>query len=482
MMLGEGRARALVAARPGPPAWIFSSGYVLMAVALAAASGALYALVSNRLDDARILPIIAAALVALALGVWRLEYGVALLILATPFAENAPISQPGEAKIRVALILWAVALVAIQAGRTIVTEHRLDPPPMFAGAVVFLAAALVAVMVASDQREAGAKFLLLAGSFVIYLLVGMFLTDWRALRPVLFAFLFVGLAISAHAIYQYVVGDLSRVGFVSVGGAIEYRVASVFPHPNQLAGFLAIFVPLGAGLVGVWRGWPAKSASLALVGLASFAVVLTYSRGALVALAALTLVYARDKRAWPFVAASIALIVVLAPSVWQDRLADTGNLERPEIATRFDVWGAGWTMFEEHPVAGVGLDNFASAYVELEQPGRSFLPGTSFGVPETAHSIYFTTLAEQGLIGAAALLVLILSAGRMILTLRQSPDRRVRAMSQALWGVGIVLLFHNVFDVTFTDSKTSTLVWTLFGIGAALHRVGGANVASARPR
>lgn len=441
--------------------------------AVAAAAGGLYALGSYTFDEPRLLPIAGATLVAIGVGLWRLEYGLAVLVLATPFAENAPISQPGEAKLRVALTLWAVVLTAIQVGRVLVAEHRLVAPPMAVGAACFLVAALLAVPIAPDEQEATSKFMLLAGGVVIYLLIGMFLTTWRSLMPVLTALLIIGLVISGHALFQYLADDLSEVGFVSASGTIEYRISSFFPHPNQLAGFVALFVPLGAGLYRVFESSFAKAASVALVILSVLAVTATFSRGGLIGLAALAFLYVRNRRAWPIIAVAFVLIAALAPSVWKDRVANAGKLNQPEIATRVDLWGAAGQIFAEHPVLGVGLNNFKVGYVALERPGRSFLPGTSFGVPETAHNLYLNTLAEQGLVGAAALLVLILSAGRMILLLREHPDPRARAMSNALVGVGVVLIVHNLFDLTFLDSKTSTIVWVLFGIGAALHRVGG---------
>jgi len=465
----RGPASPRITQRAGASSLLASAGVAAALGLTAAATGASYALVSYAAADTRLVPIAAAALVALGIGLWRLEYGLALLIVVTPFAENASIGQPGEAKLRLALILWAVVLVGIQAGRVLVTEHRLVAPSMSTGAGVFLVAALLAVAVASDEQEAMSKFLLLVGSVVIYLLIGLFLRDWARLKPLLGAFLAVGLLIGAHTLYQYVTGDLSEVGFANTAGTIEYRVASFFPHPNQLAGFLVLFVPLGFGLFSVLEQRLAKAASLLLVALAVLGVLATYSRGGLIALAGLALIYARHRRAWPVVAAALALVVWLAPSVWETRLAGTSSLDSPEIATRLDLWGAAGEIFQEYPALGVGLNNFPGAYIALEQSGRSFLPGTSFGVPETAHNLYLNTLAEQGLLGAAALLLLILSAGRMILALRRSADRRTRAMGEALLGVGVVLLVHNLFDVTFLDSKTSTVVWALLGIGAALH-------------
>ena len=84
------------------------------------------------------------------------------------------------------------------------------------------------------------------------------------------------------------------------------------------------------------------------------AAILTYSRGVLVALVALVLVLARSKRAWPAIAAAAALVVLLAPAAWHDRVADVGRLDRPRSprastsgtprwrcssGTRFSAWG-----------------------------------------------------------------------------------------------------------------------------------------------
>jgi putative inorganic carbon (hco3(-)) transporter len=437
----------------------------------ASAVGALYAVASHRLDDATILPIVGAGLAAVALGLWRVQYGLALLVVLTPFAENAPISQPGEARLRVALVLWAVVLVVIQAARSLLSGERLYAPPMLVGAAAFSAAALASVPGAENAAAAAAKFLLLAGSVFIYLLIALFLDDWRSLRPIFLALLGVGLVISAHALYQYATGELSRVGFISSTGTVEYRISSFFPHPNQLAGFLVLFVPLGLGLYRVFESRLARGAALLVPLLALPAVVLTYSRGVLVALVALVLVFARSRRAWPLIVGAAVLVALLAPAAWRDRVADVSRLDRPEIATRLDFWDAAVAMFQARPVLGVGLNNFDVAYVQLERAGRSFLPGGQLVLPETAHNLYLNTLAEQGLVGIFALALLVASAARMIFGLRRARDPRIRAFGLALLGVGIALLVSNVFDVTFLDPKTSMLAWTLLGVGAALHRI-----------
>ncbi|HSK15638.1 MAG TPA: O-antigen ligase family protein [Gaiellaceae bacterium] len=447
---------------------------LLVAVAGAAAvavAGGAYAIGSYRLDDPTILPIVAAGLAAVTLGLWRLEYGLALLIVLTPLAENAPIAEPENARLRVALVAWAMVLVGLQAVRSVLSGRRLEVPPVFAGALAFVGAALAAVPFAGDGQAAASKFLLLAGSVFIYLLIALFLDDWRSLRPIFAALLVVGLVVAVHALWQYATGQLSRVGFVSATGAVEYRVASFFPHPNQLAGFVVLFVPLSIGLYRVFESPLAKAASLVLALVALPAAIVTYSRGVLVALVALVLAFARNRKAWPLIAAAAVLVVLLAPAAWQDRVADVGRLDRPEIATRLDFWEASVAMFQAHPVVGVGLNNFEEAYAGLELTGRSFLPGGGLTAPETAHNLYLNTLAEQGLVGIAALALLVLAAARMVLALRRSHDPRIRGFGLGLMGAGIALLVSNLFDVTFVDPKTSMLAWTLLGVGAALQRI-----------
>jgi O-antigen ligase len=458
-------------ARAAAPQWSAAGALGAVALAAAAAVGAAYAFGSYRLDDPTILPIAAGGLVAVALGLWRLEYGLALLIVLTPFAENAPIAEPENARLRVALVAWAMVLVLIQGVRSVLFGRKLEAPPVFVGALVFVGAALASVPFAAAEGAAAAKFVLLAGSVFIYLLIAVFLDDWRSLKPIFAALLLVGLLVSAHALWQYFTGDLSRVGFISSTGAVEYRIASFFPHPNQLAGFVVLFVPLSVGLYSVFESKLAKAGCVLLPLLAIPAAIFTYSRGVLVALVALVLVLARSKRAWPAIAAAAVLVVLLSPSAWQDRVADAGRLDRPEIATRLDFWDAALSMFQAHPVVGVGLNSFDVAYVDLDTTGRSFLPGSGLAPPESAHNLYLNTLAEQGLVGIAALVLLVLAAGRMILALRRSADPRIRNFGLGLLGAGIALLVSNLFDVTFVDPKTSMLAWTLLGVGAALQRI-----------
>jgi O-antigen ligase len=435
--------------------------------------GVLYGISAYAVGPAA-LPVVVAAVAAVAVGLWRLEYGLALLLLLKPFAENESSAlsfNPGDPSLRSMLLVWVAILVTIMLARLLVSGRRLPAPPALPAVLLFVMAALLAIPVSEDQSSAASKLLSLLGSVSVYFLVFFVADDWRKLKPILGAIVVSGLAISLHSISQNEAGLLSQIGLVSTGGTADVRVSSTFAHPNQLAGFLVIMVAVGIGLVGVPAFRWARSGGAALAGLALIGILLTYSRAALLAVIALAFVYLATRRAWPVILGGAIAVILLAPSAWSDRVAGIGDRSSPEIATRLDFWDASLAMFAQEPVTGVGLDGYHDAYIDLERTGRTYLAHAPFTAPDDAHNLYLNVLAEQGLVGIAALAFLILAFARMTVLLLRSVLPWKRAIGRLLLGIGVVVIVHNAFDLTVVDRKSSVFVWALLGVGAAVSRM-----------
>ena len=74
---------------------------------------------------------------------------------------------------------------------------------------------------------------------------------------------------------------------------------------------------------------------------------------------------------------------------------------------RMELWNAGLRIFIDHPVLGVGVGNFPTAY------GQSYHPEKSGGVAWwNPHNIFIHTLSEMGLVGFLAYIGLIVSIYR----------------------------------------------------------------------
>ncbi|MEA2421861.1 MAG: hypothetical protein QOF55_960, partial [Thermoleophilaceae bacterium] len=162
------------------------------ALAAAAACGAAYAWSAYALDPIA-LPIAVAGAAAVMIGLWRLEWGLALLLLLTPVSENTELSDPGHAKLRFALIGWTGLLVLVELGRLARSGDRLRTPAIGWAAVAFLAAGLVSIIVAVNDSVAAGKLLMLCGSVIVFGLVAFSIDSWARLEVVLAGAIVAGL-------------------------------------------------------------------------------------------------------------------------------------------------------------------------------------------------------------------------------------------------------------------------------------------------
>jgi putative inorganic carbon (HCO3(-)) transporter len=135
------------------------------------------------------------------------------------------------------------------------------------------------------------------------------------------------------------------------------------------------------------------------------AIFFTYSRGALVGLAAVgsaMLLQSRRRFALlPILAVGIAIGISIAPGTWRDRMDPTRSdaIDASALA-RLNSWGFARALAADYPVTGGGFDTFTSELYEQYSP-RDL--GTIWG----PHSVYFQVLAEHGYVGLALYLVLV---------------------------------------------------------------------------
>lgn len=103
--------------------------------------------------------------------------------------------------------------------------------------------------------------------------------------------------------------------------------------------------------------------------------------------------------------------------------------------TRMKLWIAGWCLFLEHPLFGVGTGDYGADAAELWSSGRLGEYGLSKPAPyKHAHSMLFETLASRGLVG------LLLLAWWIIAVLRAFWRLREEHRAEAAFGLLAVVL------------------------------------------
>jgi O-Antigen ligase len=124
---------------------------------------------------------------------------------------------------------------------------------------------------------------------------------------------------------------------------------------------------------------------------------------------------------------------------------------------RSTLWQAALQIAAEHPVTGIGPDNFRLAY------------GTYVGLPRWdtrvhANSLYLEVLAGAGVPGLAALLWLIAAAGRAIVRRWQATPLPLATASAAAFAVWATVAGHGLVDTFLAFTPT----YVVFAVAAGL--------------
>lgn len=250
------------------------------------------------------------------------------------------------------------------------------------------------------------------GQFSIAGLFGVYIAsiNYSQIKKTLFLALTFGVFIqSLIAIIQFLVNG--SMGFWILGertfttsslsiatfnwyGQLFLRPYATFPHPNVLAAYLVLGIPL---LYLIYQNLKSRFAFLFpfTLMIATTATFLTFSRGALLFLV-LEVIYLLKKQTKLLFILGFFLIPFLFV-----RFNSAFNFDYLSFTRREQLAEIAINLFLKHPILGVGLNNFV-----YEVASSKLIAGTSRFL-QPVHNIYLLTLAETGLVGFLGLAALI---------------------------------------------------------------------------
>jgi len=274
----------------------------------------------------------------------------------------------------------------------------------------------------------------------------------------------------------------------SFGGnaRLERLGGDSFGDSNGVAAFGVLFLPLALHKIFTaderWQKIFGLNAAILIAGM----IIFTDSRGGFLGLiaGAFYLLLISPKRKWIGMCCLVALLVAvpLVPDKYLARIVTIGSAQKDltvdySSGSRVVLWHAGWLMFEDHPIFGVGLLNFAKA----KAPYRAQLAGQfdddlldySFEGYKVGHSTWFgQVLPEGGLFLAIPLFWLIMSffwrARRLQWT--RSPTEETRSLHDALIGLEAGLFGYCV-SISFIDALFMPFLMVHIMLGVQLIRI-----------
>jgi O-antigen ligase len=220
------------------------------------------------------------------------------------------------------------------------------------------------------------------------------------------------------------------------------RYAAAGFEPNDLGLTVALSIPLSLYLAQGGRDW-GRWLWRSLTLLAVAAVVVTASRTAFV-VACMAFLFAvrtwrASDRSQKLSAAFLFAVLItgplyLTPPPARQRLAALPHeVTQSTLHNRTQIWKAGWAVFRQRPIHGVG----AGAYAESVRPrlGVPARPGHRY----VAHNAYLSVLVECGMVG----LTLFLGAAAVLAVFvwfMPPLERSLWAVMLAVCGTGILTL------------------------------------------
>jgi O-antigen ligase len=325
-------------------------------------------------------------------------------------------------------------ILALPALKYILIERRpIVFPVPFGLMFAYLAAALTSTLLSADvESSALALGVFLSEGLLLYFLIVNVIRSTAMLRQVIWALLIAGAVMGTISLWQETthhydnplggLAQINQVGFgvgTDISGkVVRPRLAGPIGEQNRYAQVLVVLVPLG-----LFRFWGERRRLLRVAaGVCTLLIVsgilLTFSRGAAVALVGLFLTMAalRYIRVRDLVVVGLTIVIligIVAPQaiIRLDSLAGVVALANSQegaadgaIVGRATSNLAALNAFIDHPIVGVGPGQY---FRRFSQEYGNDLGLRHFDSQRRAHNLYFETAADLGIIGFSAFMAVI---------------------------------------------------------------------------
>ncbi|TQM66760.1 O-antigen ligase [Actinomadura hallensis] len=349
----------------------------------------------------------------------RPSWLVAAVVLSVGVPSGSPVFGPGLQigpgdVASVALVLAAALLLA--------TGRAWLPRAVLPAFGPMAAAVAVGTMCSTSVESSLPGFVRNVQLFVLVpVAVVALVRDRRDLAIVCSSLIALGLAESGYGIWQSATGNGAAMGEENIRAVGTFGAADVMAM--SIVAAIAFLVLTVFALVAPGRGRAALPLALAGLGVLAAGLALALSRGTWLALGAAGVfaLVVFDRRIAVKALVCCGVLLLAAPAVAGGSTAVerarsmAGSITSPDrsVQDRYHLWAAAGRMWQDHPVTGVGLKNFPAyrdSYAGIELSSGSDTADPVRGYERqpllSPHNQYLLFLAEQGVVGLAALAAL----------------------------------------------------------------------------
>lgn len=166
-----------------------------------------------------------------------------------------------------------------------------------------------------------------------------------------------------------------------------------------------------------------------------------------------------------FTPASVTLMgdTLIASYVKRSRLLSIWDPYLPANSVRLSLWKAGWKMFLDHPVFGVGDIDLGALYKQYKSKYEKEIQGHM-------HNNFVHMLVILGIFGFLAFCYLLFRLIKIDLRIYQDVKNLPFASSYALGTIAALsaVIIAGLTEMNFFDHEIVTLLWFTFGLNVAV--------------
>ncbi|MBM3242679.1 hypothetical protein FJZ31_40990 [Candidatus Poribacteria bacterium] len=302
---------------------------------------------------------------------------------------------------------------------------------------------------------------------------------WKIVQGIILFYLVVNNLTQRRNIQQLVVAMLVVAGLIALYGIICYltksrltydnRLLATFKHPNYLAAYLTIMMPLCMGffIAALKQKQSWKYLILLGIGLCAMggSLIFTLTRGAwiAVAIAIIYLIIVFDKRLIFVLAVLLVFSPLVAPKHVKSRFMTIIQHKQGFMGERPYWWRAALEMIKEHPLKGIGPGRFKTEYMLRKPEGLR-------ENPDKCHNTYLEIALEMGIPALLVFLWMVSLIFGMILRLRKIVHKMKG--HESLWDTGfisgisaslIAYLIHGLTDEVM-QRRALLIFWFIAGV------------------
>jgi len=301
--------------------------------------------------------------------------------------------------------------------------------------------------------------------------------DQPAALRVIGALSIAGVAVAVVGLFMFLRGEQ-----IIIAEAGAQRLASVYGSPNNVGLFLGRCLPFATAFMLMTSDRRMRVLWAGAVFVMLFAIALSQSAGAIFlgvpAALALVLVLVWRRRAWiPLAGMAIILIFGLVFALQMPRFARALDFDQGTNFYRVRVWQSTINVIEDHPITGLGLDQFLYAF-----RGTYIMPD-AWEEPNLSHphNILLDQWVRLGIAGVGLLVAMQIVFWRrtfkyyqQIIHHRSQQNRLMLVLVVGIMASMFNLLVHGMVDHSIYVTDLAVVFALLLGLAVNLPEVGAA--------